>query len=305
VSDAIAINAATRLCAVFGHPIRHSASPAMHNAAFAALGLNWRYLAFDVRPEELRTALVGAKVMQFSGLNLTVPHKLLAMDMVDALDESARTWGAVNTIRFEGRDKAGAWLPLPLFTDSPPEKVRAQGFNTDAEAIVRSIRESLGVELKGARVLLLGAGGAGRTAALKLAAEGVGELYLVNRTESKAASAAAEIRRRHLNVKVQLGYPRGEIDLAINATSLGLAPGDVLPWDARQFSLRQAHHVYDMIYRPAQTELLKAAKSAGCRTANGLGMLLFQGAAAFELWTGQRAPVDVMRRALEANVYGS
>ena len=276
----------------------------MQNAGFAALGLNWRYVAYNVRPEELRMALVGAKAMQMSGLNLTVPHKLLAMDMVDALDESAKTWGAVNTIRFEGRDKTGAWLPLHQFTDAVPDKIRSHGFNTDAEAISRSVREFLGVELKGKRVLLLGAGGAGRTAALKLAAEGVGELFFVNRTESKAASVAAEIRRRHLNVRVQLGYPRGEIDLAINATSLGLATDDPLPWDGKQFSLRQAHNVFDMIYRPAETALLKAAKAGGSRTANGLGMLLYQGAAAFELWTGQPAPVDVMRRALEANVYG-
>jgi hypothetical protein len=98
-----AINAATRCCAVYGFPIRHSASPAMHNAAFAALGLNWRYLAFEVRPDDLRAAIAGAKAMQFSGLNLTVPHKLLAMQIVDELDESAKTWGAVNTVRFEAR----------------------------------------------------------------------------------------------------------------------------------------------------------------------------------------------------------
>ncbi|MEY4387943.1 MAG: hypothetical protein RLY20_3226, partial [Verrucomicrobiota bacterium] len=248
---------------------------------------------------------LGMKAMQVSGLNLTVPHKLLAMDMVDALDESARTWGAVNTIRFEGRDRTGKWMPLHQFTDVLPEKVRSQGFNTDADAIVRDIRESLGVELKGARVLLLGVGGAGHTAALKLAAEGVGELYLVNRTESKAASVAAEIRRRNLHARVQLGYPRGDIDLAINATSLGLAANDPLPWDSKQFSLRQAHHVYDLIYRPAETAFLQTARAGGSRTANGLGMLLYQGAAAFEIWTGQRAPVEVMRRALEANVYGA
>ena len=276
----------------------------MQNAAMAALGLNWRYLAFDVKPEELRAALVGARTMQFVGLNLTVPHKLLALDLVDALDESAKTWGAVNTIRFEGRDKSGVWLPLAQFSDAPPEKIRSLGFNTDADAIARSVREALGIELAGKRVLILGAGGAGQVAALKLAAEQVGELFLVNRTESKAASVAAEIRRRNLNVKVQLGYPRGEIDLAINATSLGLAAGDPLPWDGKQFSLRQARVVFDMIYRPAETALLKAAKAGGCRTANGLGMLLYQGAAALEIWTGQRAPVEVMRRALESCVYG-
>ncbi|HOB31555.1 MAG TPA: shikimate dehydrogenase, partial [Verrucomicrobiota bacterium] len=106
------IDAGTRYCAVLGHPVRHSASPAMQNAGIARLGLNWRYLAFDVRPEELRTALAGARSMQFVGLNLTVPHKLLALEMMDVLDESAKTWGAVNTVRFEGRDRSGAWRPL-------------------------------------------------------------------------------------------------------------------------------------------------------------------------------------------------
>jgi shikimate dehydrogenase len=298
------IDARTRCCAVFGHPIRHSASPAMQNAGLAALGLNWRYLAFDVRPEELRDAIVGAKRMGFVGVNLTVPHKLLAVDLVDALDESAKLWHAVNTIRFEGREKGGDWRSLAEFTDAEPEKVRAHGFNTDADAITRAVREDLGVELRGARVLLLGVGGAGQVAALKLAAEEVGELFMINRTHSKAATVAAEIRRRHPRVKVHLEYPRGEVDLAVNATSLGLKPDDALPVDGKQFSLRQARAVYDMIYRPAETPLLVAAQAAGCRVANGLSMLLYQGAKALEIWTGQAAPVDVMRRALEANVYG-
>lgn len=298
------INASTRFCAVYGHPIKHSASPAMQNAGLAALGLNWRYLAMDVRPEELRPALLGAQAMQFVGLNLTVPHKLLALDMVDVLDESAKHWGAVNTVRFEGRDKSGTWLPLHQFAETPPEKIRSQGFNTDADAITRSLREDLGVELSGARVLLLGAGGAGRVAALKLAAEKVGELFLINRTPSKATSVAVEIRRRHPNVKVHLEYPRGEVDLTINATSLGLTAEDALPLDAKQFSLRQTRTVYDMIYRPAETPLLHAAKAAGCQIANGLGMLLYQGAKALEIWTGQPAPVEIMRAALKKNIYG-
>lgn len=276
----------------------------MQNAGLAALGLNWRYLALEVRPEELRPALLGAKAMQFVGLNLTVPHKLLAMDMVDVLDESAKHWGAVNTVRFEGRDKSGTWLPLHQFTETPPDKIRSQGFNTDADAITRSLREDLGVELRGARVLVLGAGGAGRVAALKLAAENVGELFLINRTPSKAGSVAAEIRRRHLDVKVHVEYPRGEVDLTINATSLGLAAEDPLPLDAKQFSLRQTQAVYDMIYRPSETPLLRAAKTAGCRVANGLGMLLYQGAKAQEIWSGQPAPVEIMRAALKKNVYG-
>ncbi|HHY85855.1 MAG TPA: shikimate dehydrogenase [Verrucomicrobia bacterium] len=277
----------------------------MQNAGIARLGLNWRYLAFDVRPEELRTALAGARSMQFVGLNLTVPHKLLALEMMDVLDESAKTWGAVNTVRFEGRDRSGAWRPLYEFEETPPEKVRMHGFNTDADAIVRALREDLQVELEGARVVILGAGGAGRVAALRLAAENVSELFLVNRTLSKAGSVAAEIRRRHLNVKVQLGYPRGEVDLAINATSLGLLPDDPLPVDGRQFSLRQAHAVFDMIYRPAETALMRSARAGGSRVANGLGMLLYQGVKALEIWTGRPAPVDVMREALQRNVYGS
>ncbi len=299
------LDARTRYCAVLGFPVKHSASPAMQNAGIAELGLNWRYLAFEVRPEELRPALIGAQTMQFIGLNLTVPHKLLALDMVDTLDESAKLWSAVNTIQFEGRDRGRTWLPLTHFEDAPPEKVRSRGYNTDAEAIVRSLREDLQIELRGARVLLLGAGGAGRVAALKLASQEVAELFLVNRTSSKAATVAAEIRRRHPAVKVQLGYPRGEVDLAINATSLGLSPSDPLPVEDKQFSLRQALALYDMVYRPAETPLLRAAKAAGCRTANGLGMLLYQGAKALEIWSGKPAPIAVMRRALEQNMYGS
>lgn len=283
------IAASTRYCAVFGHPIKHSASPAMQNAGIAALGLNWRYLAFEVEPDNLREAIMGAKRMGFVGLNLTVPHKLLAVDMVDELDDSARTWGAVNTIRFEV-DSSG--------------RVRTQGFNTDAEAVTRSLCEDLGVSLPGAKVLLLGAGGAGRVAALKLAAEEVGELFLVNRTDAKAAAVADEIRARHPGVKVSVGYPRTKVDLVLNATSLGLQAEDPLPLSVEKFPLNQAAAVYDMVYRPAETALLKAAQAAGCRTANGLGMLLYQGAKALEIWSSRPAPVEIMRRALTKNVYG-
>jgi shikimate dehydrogenase len=297
------INASTRICAVYGFPIKHSASPAMQNAGIASLGLNWRYIACEVAPENLRTAIEGAKAMRFVGLNLTVPHKLLAVDFVDVFDDSVKMWGAVNTIRIESRDKSGTWLPIYQFGEVQPDKIRAQGFNTDAEAITRSLREDLGIELPGSRVLLLGAGGAGRVAALKLAAENVGELFLVNRTHSKASAIAAEIRRRHLNVKIQVGYPRGEVDLCINATSMGLSPNDPLPVDNKQFSLRQAHAVYDMIYRPAETLFLQTAKAGGSRVANGLGMLLYQGAKALEIWTGQPAPIPIMREALVREVY--
>lgn len=259
----------------------------MHNAAFAKLGLNWRYLAFEVDPKNLRAAIEGARAMNFAGLNLTVPHKLLAVNMVDALDASAKKFGAVNTIKFE--DHNG--------------KCHAIGFNTDADAIVTALREDLNLKLRGAKVLLLGAGGAGRTAALRLAMENVAELFLVNRTRSKATTIVREIRKRCPSVKVTIGYPKNKIDLVLNATSLGLKPADPLPFDGKQFSLRQARAVYDMIYRPAETKLLVAAKKSGCKTANGLGMLLYQGAKAFEIWTGKRAPVDIMRLALKKNIY--
>ena len=254
----------------------------MHNAAFAALGLNWRYLAFEVDPKSLRAAIAGAKAMNFAGVNLTVPHKLLAVEMVDALDASAKKWGAVNTILFNERG--------------------ATGFNTDADAIVAALREDLKMELRGARVLLLGAGGAGRTAALKLAAEKVAELFLVNRTQSKAEDIAGEIKKQFPSVKISVGYPKTNVDLILNATSLGLNAKDASPLDEKLFSLKQSRAVFDMIYRPAETKLLAAAKKSGCHTANGLGMLLHQGAKAFEIWTGKPAPLAVMRRALEAEV---
>ena len=277
----------------------------MQNAALAELGLNWRYLACDVPPENLRPALTGAGALRFIGLNLTVPHKLLAVEMVDVLDESARTWGAVNTIRFEARDERGEWLPLSAFPQSPAGEIRAHGFNTDADALTRSLREDLGLEPAGAKVLLLGAGGAGRTAALKLATEGVAELHLLNHTRAKAEAVADEIRQRWPGVRVSLDYPSGAVDLVLNATSLGLRTEDALPFDPEKFSLRRAAAAYDMIYRPAETPFLHAARAAGARTANGLGMLLYQGAKALEIWTGQPAPVAVMRRALEANIYGT
>lgn len=261
----------------------------MQNAAMAALGLNWRYLAFDVEPSRLREAITGAKTMGFVGLNLTVPHKVLALGLVDALDPDAKAWGAVNTIRFKG---------------SPPE-VQAHGFNTDGDAIIRALREDLVFEPAGKRVLLLGAGGAGRVAALRLASANVAQLFLMNRTIERAEEIRRDILAHFPKVRIEIGYPVGEVDLIVNATSLGLRPEDELPLDGAKFPLRKAAAVYDMIYRPAETPLLKAAKAAGCRVTNGLGMLLHQGVAALELWSGLKAPITVMRDALVRNVYGS
>ena len=276
----------------------------MQNAGIAALGLDWCYLAFDVHPAELRQVIAGAKAMKFIGLNLTLPHKLLALEMVDELDKSARAWGAVNTIRFEARGEKKDWTPLGQLAPEQVTEVRSQGFNTDADALVRALAEDLDCNLRAASVLVLGAGGAGRVAALKLAAEGAAKVFLVNRTKDKSEVISRELKERCPAVTVKVGYPEAAVDLIVNATSLGLKDSDPLPMDDDRFPLGKARSVYDMIYRPAETKLLKAAKAAGCRTANGLGMLLYQGTKALEIWTGAPAPVEVMRQALEKNVYG-
>ena len=298
------ISATTRYVAVYGHPVKHSASPAMHNAAIAQLGLDWRYLAFDVHPEDLAQAIQGAQRMKFLGLNLTVPHKLLAMDLVDELDASAKEWGAVNTILFEAQCPAEDWKPLRLCDPSKISSIRSRGFNTDAYGVARAVEEDLKFKIRGATILILGAGGAGRTAALKLAAEGAKKLYLVNRTREKVEEVAREIRQRCPSTEIEVGYPSSRIELVLNATSLGLNASDPLPFSADDFSLNQAAAAYDMIYRPAETPFLAEAARAGVITANGLGMLLYQGAKALEIWSGEKAPIETMRAALKEHIYG-
>jgi shikimate dehydrogenase len=285
------IDGSTRIVGVFGHPIEHTASPAMHNAAFDHLGLNWRYLAFDVHPDDLRGALHGIRDLHFAGVNLTVPHKLLAVKIVDSMDKEAQLLGAVNTVVVDDR--------------------QLMGFNTDGYGFKRAVREEFGMELRGRRVLILGAGGAGRALAVQCAVEGAAAIFIVNRTRSKAVSVVEEIRKlapRAFAVAMpiepaHIAKHLNEVDLVVNATSLGLRPDDPLP--LAKFP-RQCKwlRVYDTIYRPAETRFLAAARKAGAQTANGLSMLLHQGARAFEIWTGRRAPVAVMRRALHKAVYG-
>ena len=276
----------------------------MQNAGIGKLGLDWRYLAFDVHPEALGEAILGAQKMHFVGLNLTVPHKQLALDLVDELDASAREWGAVNTIRFEGRVPGGEWKSLADPDSDGFEETRAVGFNTDADAIVRACTEELKIDFFTAAALIVGVGGAGRVAALKLASAGVKRLFIVNRTLEKAVSVREEILTRFPGCEVFLGYPEERVDLLINGTSLGLKEGDPLPIDLDQFCLSKVASVYDMVYQPAQTQLLKEAQRAGCEVANGLGMLVFQGAKALEIWAEREAPVSVMRAALETHIYG-
>ena len=275
----------------------------MQNAGIARLGLNWAYLAFDVHPERLAEAIRGAQIMHYVGLNLTVPHKQLAYELVDVLDGSAREWGAVNTIRFEGKRSDGAWVSLADPAADEFTETRSVGFNTDADAVLRALREDLSLELAQAVVLVVGMGGAGRVAALKLASAGVRRLYLVNRTQEKAAAVQSEIASRFPSCAVELGYPNEFVDVLVNGTSLGLKATDALPIDLGQVTWSNVGAVYDMIYQPAETPLLKTAKAANCRVANGLGMLVYQGAKALEIWCEKEAPTDVMRRALEEHIY--
>ncbi len=283
------IDGSTKIVGVFGSPIVHTASPAMHNAAFAALNLNWVYLAFEVDPQNLRSALHGVRDMGLAGVNLTVPHKILALDCVEEIDAEARRLGAVNTVVVEDG--------------------KLRGFNTDGYGVVKALAEDFNLSLKGKRVVVLGAGGAGRAIAVQAGVEGAAEVCVANRTRSRIEPILTELNRIGIPVR-SLGINnrdlRGvmpEMDVVINATSVGLKPGESLGLDGTLFSKR--HHVYDTIYRPAETALLRTAAVAGAKTANGLSMLLHQGARAFELWTKQKAPVTVMRRALETAVYGA
>jgi shikimate dehydrogenase len=282
------IDGSTTIVGVFGAPITHTASPAMHNAAFTALEMNWAYLAFAVEPQNLRTALQGARDMGIVGINLTVPHKILALGCLDEIDAEARKLGAVNTVAVE--------------------KGKLRGFNTDGYGFLQAIKEEFNLSIKGKRVLILGAGGAARAIAVKCALEGAERIYVTNRTDAKIQPIAVEVKKTGRRFE-SVGFRSDaiekiidEVDILVNATSVGLQDGDSLGLGAGLFSPRL--HVYDTIYRPAETELLRVAGSAGAKVANGSSMLLHQGAKAFEIWTKRKAPLAVMRRALRAALHG-
>ena len=283
------IDGATQLVGVFGSPIAHTASPAMHNAALAAAKLNWCYLPFLVEPQNLRGALNGIRDLNCRGVNLTVPHKILALEIVDEVDADARKLGAVNTVLV----KNGKLI----------------GFNTDGYGFTKAITEDFDMTLKGKRVLVLGAGGAGRAIAIQCALAGAAQVTVANRTPAKIAPIAAEITGTKTAFQAiglegdSLQRLIGAVDLIVNATSVGLQAGDVLGLPAKLFAPGVA--VYDTIYRPAETQLLRQATEAGAKVSNGLSMLLHQGAKAFEIWTGRKAPLTVMRRALLTAVYGA
>ena len=277
--------------AVLGHPIKHSISPAMHNAALAemaredAVYSNWRYFRFDVPPEELPRALALLHEKKFRGVNLTVPHKVLAVPQVAEVDAAARPAGAVNTLRW----RADGW----------------EGFNTDGHGLESGLGEDLGASLAGAHVILLGAGGAARGAAVECLRRRCASLWIANRTRENLDALLALLAPLAHGVPVrgfdparaaEAGLPAGA--LVINATSAGLKTTDPLPIELAAVPAPRA--VYDMIYNPAETRLLAAARARGLPAANGLSMLVHQGARALEIWSGRAVPVAAMRDAARA-----
>lgn len=277
---------------VLGSPVEHSLSPAMHNAALAALGSDVRYAKIECPPEKLAEAIDLARRAGFLGLNLTIPHKFEALKLCTELDDTALQLGAVNTLLFDG--------------------TRTVGFNTDGPGLVRAIREVFSFDLRDLRVMILGAGGgAGTAAALQCALEKCPRLVLVNRTEDKAREVAK--RAFQLLHTDRLEGPDDRVtviplenaalqeqltrtDLVINATSLGMKRTD--PRLIPAAIITPDLMVYDMVYRPAVTRLLEDASNAGARTANGLSLLLHQGALSLEIWLNRPAPLDTMRAAL-------
>jgi len=273
--------------AVLGHPVEHSISPAMHNAALAEMALTdtrfstGRYFKFDVPPDRLPRALDRFHARGFLGVNLTVPHKVIAFNCVAEVDAAARPIGAVNTlIRL-----AQGW----------------RGYNTDGHGLATAVREELGATLAGAPVVLLGAGGAARAAAVECLQRRCSSLWIANRTPARLEALLPVLRPLAATVPLRgfdpllppKDFPAGA--LVINATSLGLRPDDPPPIDLTR--LPRPAGVYDMIYTPAKTALLREAAALGLPHADGLSMLVHQGARSLEIWSGARVPVAVMQRA--------
>jgi shikimate dehydrogenase len=277
---------------VFGDPVAHSLSPQMQNAALRAREIDLQYARFHIRANELRSALLSLRTLDFVGINLTVPHKIAAFTQIDEADESATRAGAVNTIRV--RDE------------------KLIGSNTDGEGFLRAIRTEFSIDLRDLRVMIIGAGGGtGRSIAWQCALENCERLVLVNRTLEKANALAAQLRPFFAGPRVlgpaarieavaldesTMRVQLADIDLIVNATPLGMNPSDPAPVPAR---LLAPHHiVFDCIYGLSETALLRAAEEAGARGANGLSMLLYQGARSFSIWFNRDAPIDAMRAAL-------
>lgn len=282
------ITGKTNMVGLIGWPVSHSVSPPMHNAAFAALGLEWCYVPLPVPVEpasRIEQAVRGLRALGFRGANVTVPHKQAVMPYLDWLTPAAQAIGAVNTIRVEAD---GA----------------LSGDNTDARGFVADLRDH-GVDPAGKRALVLGAGGSARAVVYGLAEAGSRTIMIFNRTLERAQSLVTQMQplfpNCHLAAHVlpdDLTQMADSAELVVNSTSLGMTPHtDGLPWPV-DIPLQVGQAVYDLVYNPLQTRLLQKAAADGVQAISGIGMLIWQGAIAFERWTGIAAPVDVMRRAV-------
>ena len=263
--------------AVIGHPIEHSLSPEMHKAGYEALGVNAQYYRFDVEPSHLPEAIEGLCALGFSGWNVTLPHKEHIIPLLDVLTPQAKRAGAVNTVKIQ-------------------EGLRI-GHNTDGVGFVRSVEDELN-GFKGKKAVLLGAGGAAKGIALALAEQGM-KVHILNRKLEKAEALVEVIQREGGTATAGALAPGGwleEVDLLVQTTSVGLH-GEPFPFSVQGISEQAL--VVDIIFNPSETAFLQEAKQQGCRTLNGLGMLLYQGAYAWEFWLGGQAPVEAMRQALK------
>lgn len=274
------ISGRTQVLGVIGHPVEHTFSPAMHNAALKALGVDSVYLAFHVLPEFLGEALAGMRALQVRGLNVTVPHKQGVMEWLDEISPEARAIGAVNTI--DNRDG------------------RLKGYNTDAFGVMESLRQQAGLEELPPLVVLLGAGGAARAILYGLLRQKeVEEVLVLNRTVEKAEGLACDLDPGGRRVRVGALEPGRQArvrdaGLLINSTSVGMHPHEGVPPLVGRGSLHPGMVVLDIVYNPLRTRLMEEAEAARGRALNGLGMLVYQGARSFEIWTGKKPPVEVM-----------
>jgi len=273
------------LTGVFGFPVDENPTVVMIEAAFRALDLPWRYLNLKVPPEDLATAFQGMRAMGFRGINLTIPHKCEALKHLDQVADDARIMGAVNTVYVD--------------------QGRLIGANTDGKGFLRALNDDAKVNPGGKKFMILGAGGAARAITVELALAGAAEIVIVNRSEARGRELVA-LLREHTDVQAtyqpwndNLAIP-GDVDVLVNATSIGLYP-QVEEMPALNYeTIRSGLVVCDVIPNPPRTRFLEAAEARGAITLDGLGMLVYQGAIAFKLWTGKDAPVEVMKQALAA-----
>lgn len=281
-------NYKAELVGVFGHPVAENPTILMQEAAFAALGLNWRYLTIEVYPQDLADAFRGLRALNMRGINLTIPHKVEVLKYLDAVAEDAQLMGAVNTVRREGD--------------------RLIGENTDGKGFIRSLREDAGIDPAGKRAVVLGAGGAARAITVELALGGAEHITVVNRSTERGQGLVGLLNNKTPVLAEFAGWsapysvPPGT-DLLINATSIGLFPNINDKPNLNYNSITAQMVVCDVIPNPPHTPFLKEAEARGATTLDGLGMLVHQGAIAFKMWTGHDAPLAVMHQAL-ADAFG-